>query len=68
MKLSDMLNQGTILFNKKAKLKKRIKLDNGESRKKGFVVSVLMKNSDGTYHVEDNDFACKVSSDEIEFI
>jgi len=68
MKLSEYLSSGRIMHSKKAKLKKLIKLDSGESRKKGSVVSVLMDFGNGSYHVEDNGFACKVTSDEIEFI
>ena len=68
MKLSEMFAQGQFLGNKKGKLLKTIKLDNGESKKKGSVVSILMKNADGTYHAEDNDWACKVTADEFTFV
>lgn len=68
MKLSEYLSSGKILVGKKAKLKKRIKLDNGEVRKKGSEVSLVMEIGDGYYHAEDNDWACKVHKDEIEIL
>ena len=67
MKLSDYLSKGNIIH-KEAKLKIDLELDDGESRKKGDVVSVLMKFPNGTYHVEDNEFSCTVYEHEIKFI
>ena len=67
MKLSEYLLQGTPLF-KKAKLTKSIKLDNGEKRKKGTIVSIIKQNPDGTYHAEDNGFACLLEKEDFEYI
>ena len=67
MKLSEYLLQGTFL-NKKAKLLKTIKLDNGEKRKKGEIVSIIKDNEDGTFHAEDNEWACKVTINEFQYI
>jgi hypothetical protein len=67
MKLSEFFNSG-LMFGKKAKLLMDIDLNNGESRNKGDVVSVLKDYGAGYYHIEDNEFACKASDSEIEFI
>lgn len=67
MKLSEFMSSG-LMFGKKAKLKIDISLNNGESMKKGEVVSILKDYGDGYYHAEHNEFACKVYKDEIEFI
>ena len=67
MKLSEYLLQGKVLF-KKVKLKKDIKLNNGEIRKRGDIVSLLMENENGTFHAEDNNWACRLTSDEFEVI
>ena len=67
MKLSEYLLQGKVLF-KKVKLKKDIKLNNGEIRKRGDIVSLLMENKDGTFHAEDNEWACTVNRSEFEMI
>ena len=67
MKLSEYLLQGKILY-KKAKLLIDLDLDNGEPRKKGDIITILKDNQDGTFHAEDNDFACKVTRNEFEYI
>ena len=67
MKLSEYLLQGKIL-EKKAKLNIDLDLDNGESRKKGDIVTIVKDNQDGTFHAEDNEFACKVTRDEFVFV
>jgi len=67
MMLSEYLSQGHVIH-KKAKLLVDMKLDNGEKRKKGDVVSLVMINRDGTVHAEDNDWACKLNRDEFETI
>lgn len=67
MKLSEFMSSG-LMFGKKARLTMGISLNNGESRKKGDIVSVLKDYGGGYYHIEDNDFACKASDSEIEFI
>jgi len=67
MKLSEYLLQGKIL-NKKAKLLIDLELDNDESRKIGDIVIIVKDNQDGTFHAEDNDFACKVTRNEFEYI
>ena len=67
MKLSEYIEQGTFII-RDAKLLCDISLENGETRKKGDTVSILMKNKDGTYHAEDNDWACKLKRNEFEFI
>jgi hypothetical protein len=63
MNLLDYMFSGTRI-NKKATLTKRIKLSNGEIRKKGDEVTILLDFGDGTYHAEDNEWACKVSKNE----
>lgn len=67
MKLSEYLAQGKFLC-KQAKLNVNITLNNGTSKKRGDIVSVIMENADGSFHIEHNDFACKVNRNEIEFI
>lgn len=67
MGILDMLKNNKVM-NKRAKLLIDIDLDNGEARVKGDIVSVLLDKGNGQYHVEDNDFACTVSKDEIRFI
>ena len=67
MKLSEYLSAGKMMT-KKAKLLTDITLDNGESMKAGEVGHVLMDKGGGKYHFEHNDFACTVTSEEIEFI
>lgn len=67
MKLSEYLLKGK-LVNKKAKLKVDISLDNGLKRKRGAVVYIVKDNQDGTFHAEDNDWACQVIKEEFEFI
>lgn len=67
MKLTEYLLQGKRV-NKKAKLKIAIKLSNGERRKKGAVITIVKDNEDGTFHAEDNDWACKVTKDEFEYV
>lgn len=67
MKLSEYLLQGKML-NKKAKLKIDLDLDNDESRKKGDIISIVKDNEDGTFHAEDNGFACKVTRKEFEYV
>lgn len=66
MKLSEFFSSGIMM--KEAKLKVDIKLDDGEQMKKGEVVSILKDYGDGTYHAEQNDFACRVNKSEIEFL
>ncbi|WP_337970227.1 hypothetical protein [Virgibacillus salexigens] len=66
MKLSEFMSEG--IMHRKAKLLMDINLNNGESRKKGEIVSVLKNYGGGYYHIEDNEFACKASDSEIEFI
>ncbi len=67
MKLSEYLTTNRIMF-KKAKLLIDLNLDNDESRKKGDIVSILLDLGNGKYHAEDNDWACTVEENEIEFI
>jgi hypothetical protein len=67
MKLFEYLSQGKFI-NKQAKLTKSITLDNGEFRNKGDEVTIVKDNADGTFHAEDNDFACKVQFDEFKYI
>lgn len=67
MKLSEYLSSGKMLH-RKAKLKKAIKLDNGEKRKKGDTVSIVMEFEDGTFHAEDNDWACKITKEEFTYL
>lgn len=66
MKLSEFFSSGLML--QKATLKIDMNLDNGESMKKGEVVTVLKDYGDGYYHIEHNYFATKAHADEIEFI
>lgn len=68
MGLLDMFVNNKIMVNKNARLLVDIELDNGECRNKNDIVSVLLDKGNGKYHVEDNEFSCTVSSDEIEFI
>ena len=67
MKLSEYMFNGERVF-KKARLLKTIKLDNGEKRKKGDLVEILLEFPDGTFHAEDNDWACKIKSEEFEYV
>lgn len=67
MKLSEYLLSGTFV-NKPAKLLVTIDLDNGEKRKKNDVVTIVKDNGDGTFHAEDNDWACKVTRNEFEYV
>ena len=67
MGILSLLNNGRII-NKKAKLLVDLTLDNGESRVVGDTVSVLIAFEDDSYHIEDNNFATKVASNEILFI
>lgn len=67
MKLSETFNNGKIM-NKKAILQVDMKLDNGEERKVGDIVSVLLDKGHGEYHIEDNDFACTATDREIKFL
>jgi hypothetical protein len=68
MKLSDMVALYARNPRAKAKLKKRIKLDDGTTFKKGTVSELLIDKGDGTYHFEANHSACTVKADEIEFL
>lgn len=68
MKLSDMVRSYTSNPRGKAKLKKRIKLNDGTVFKKGTVSDLLIKKDDGSYHFEALNSACTVTSDEIEMI
>jgi len=65
MKLSEILFTSERF--KKARLLKSIKLNNGEKRKNGDIIDIL-KLKDGTFHAEDNNWACKVVSDEFKLI
>ena len=67
MKLSELLTQSTYI-NKKAKLLTDISLDNGEVRKKGDIISILLQTYDGKYHAEDNDFASRLDSNDFQYI
>ena len=67
MKLSEYLSSNKIMH-KRAKLLIDLELDNGESRKKGDIVSILLDKGNGKYHAEDNEWACTVDKSEIEFI
>ena len=58
--------QGHIV-NKPAKLLIDLELDSGESRKIGDTITIVKDNEDGTFHAEDNDFACKVSREEFKY-
>lgn len=63
MKLSEYLKL------RKGKLKNDITTADGEIRKRGDIVYILMKNSDGTYHAEDNEWACLLNyPEDFEFI
>lgn len=68
MRLSDIFNSTNRLINKKAKLLVAIQLDDGESREIGDEVYVVIDKGHGNYHIEDNEFACEVTKDEIEFL
>lgn len=68
MKLSDLIKSQCSNGNLKAKLKVRIKLDNGTVLRKGTVSEFLIRRDDGTYHFEANNTACRVKIEEIEFI
>jgi hypothetical protein len=68
MKLSEMITSYVSNPRSKAKLKKRLKLDDGTVYKKGTVSEILIKKNDGTYHFEANNSACTVTEDELEFI
>lgn len=65
MSISEFFASGII--HKEARLLIDINLDNGEGMKAGEVVLILKDYGDG-YHAEHNDFACKVSYDEVELI
>ena len=67
MKLSEVFSSGTFMH-KEVRLLIDLDLDDGESRKKGDVVSIIMKNHDGSYRAEDNDWACKMYDGEFEYI
>jgi hypothetical protein len=67
MGLFDLLNSGKVMH-KKAKLLVDIDLDNGESRKKGDIVYVVLQLPHNQYHIEDNEFACTASADEIKIL
>ena len=67
MSLLDMICNNK-LMNKKAKLLVDIQLDDGESRKMGDEIYVLIDKGNGRYHVEDNEFSCEITKDEIEFL
>jgi hypothetical protein len=66
MNLSEYLLSGTII-NKQAKLLKSIKLNNREIRRQGDVVTIMKRNVDGTYHAEDNGWACNVERNEFKY-
>lgn len=68
MKLSEMFSSYAKQPFLKAKLKKRIKLDDGTILKKGTESSILIERDDGTYHFEANNSACVVKEDEITII
>jgi len=67
MKLSEYLNTGRII-NKRGKLLIDIPLDDGETRKKGDIISILMDKGNGTFHAEDNDWAATISLTEFEWV
>lgn len=67
MKLSEYLKQGKVI-NRKAELTIDINLNNGEYRKCGDEVSIVLENSDGSFHAEDNDWACTVKRKEFSWI
>jgi hypothetical protein len=67
MKLSEYLLSGKMI-NKKAKLLKTIKLNNGEKRKKGDIIYIMKEFENGQYHAEDNDWACHITRDEFEYL
>lgn len=64
-KFSDLIKNYTANINLKAKLKKRITIDNGTVLKKGTVSDLLIDMGDGKYHFEANQTACTVTADEI---
>lgn len=68
MKISEMVRSYASNIHLKAKLKKKIKLDNGITLKKGTVSSILIKKDDDTYHFEAENTACVVTKEELEFI
>jgi len=53
---------------KKAKLTRNIRLKTGIKRKINDEVTIVLDFGNGTYHAEDNEWACKVTSDEFEFL
>ena len=63
----DLLTSGRIM-RKKAKLLIDIDLDNGEIRKAGDIVYIVIDKGNGKYHAEDNEWTCEVDISEIEFI
>ena len=67
MKLSEYFSQARFIH-RSAKLLIDLELSSGECRKVGDVVSILMKNADGSYHAEDNEFACQLFEHEFEFV
>jgi len=67
MKLTEYLVQGKFI-NKSARLNIDISLDDGEERQAGDIITIVKDNQDGTFHAEDNEWACKVERKEFEYI
>ena len=67
MKLSKLLGSGRIVC-KEIRLLIDIDLDDDESRKKGDIVSLIIEKNDGTFHAEDNGWACELKSEEFEYV
>lgn len=68
MKLTDMVKSYTRNPKAKARLRERIKLDNGDVLEKGTVSELLIAKGNGKYHFEADHTACTVNENEIEFI
>jgi hypothetical protein len=67
-KLSDMITAYATRPFLKARLKIRIKLDDGTIYRKGTVSELLIDKGNGTYHFEAKGSACTVTDGEIELI
>lgn len=68
MKLTDMIKSYTQNMNLKAKLNKKIKLDDGVIFKKDTISEFLIKKENGNYHFEAMGSACEVKAEEITMI
>ena len=70
MRLSDYLDtvikEGLIA--KSAILLCDVDLDNGESRKKGSIVTIMSKTKDGKFRAEHNDWSCILEANEFRYV